>query len=215
MQPDLDDGSCIAARRSRFRRRSLGGVLKPRAHFFGDSFTAGEGDPEGLGWVGRLAAELPQIEFAQHGVPGAPGSYVVQTWLECELDPRRRELAVFCFGANDAVLGVPLEDSLADLERALDRAEELLVPVFVIGPPPVGGPEDAALVRLSSSIEALTTKRGVPFVATHDALGPGSIWSEEARAADGTHPSAGGYAELAQLLRGAGLPAWLLANSSR
>lgn len=191
--------------------------MKPRVHFFGDSFTAGQGDPEGLGWVGRIAARMPKIDFANHGVPGAPGSYVVQSWLATELDPARAELAVFMFGTNDAVLGVDEDETLMEMERALDRAEDLATPVFVLGPPPAGdgASVDAALADLSSIMWQIATMRAVPFLPTFDALGPGSVWHAEAQAGDGSHPGADGYAELTELLRTGGLTEWMLAMTAR
>lgn len=193
------------------------GPLKPRAHFFGDSFVAGQGDPQGLGWVGRIAERMAKIEFANHGVPGAPGSLVAEIWTDTEIDPERRELAVFCFGTNDGVLELPHDATLSMLERVLDRAEDLGVPAFVIGPPPSGdgGAIDGAIAELSSLMGHLTVLWAVPFIATFDALGPGSVWHAEAGAGDGSHPGAGGYEELAELLRTGGLTEWLLAMASR
>lgn len=160
---------------------------------------------------------MTKIEFANHGVPGAPGSLVAEIWAETEIDHGRRELAVFCFGTNDGVLDLPHDVSLSMLERVLDRAEDLGVPAFVIGPPPSGdgGEIDGAIAELSSLMGHLTAMRAVPFMATFDALGPGSTWQEEAGAGDGSHPGAGGYAELAELLRTGGLTEWLLAMASR
>ena len=200
-----------------FHRQPVGPSLKPRAHFFGDSFTAGQGDPEGLGWVGRIAARMPKIDFANHGVPGAPSSYVVQSWLETELDPQRSELAIFMFGTNDAVLAIDEDETLMAMERALDRAEDLGTPVFVLGPPPVGdcGAADAALADLSSVMWQVATMRAVPFLPPIEALGPGSTWHAEAQAGDGSHPGAGGYAELTELLRTGGLTEWMLAMTAR
>lgn len=191
--------------------------MKPRAHFFGDSFTAGQGDPEGLGWVGRLAAGMPKFEFVNHGMPGAPGSAIVDAWLKTPIDPDRRELIVLSFGTNDAVLHLDEDESLDALERGLDRAEHLHIPLFVIGPPPIGDdPQgDAALANLSSVMGQIATLRAVPYLETFDALGAGSVWRAEAEAGDGSHPGAGGYAELAEFLRTGGLTAWLLAMSSR
>jgi lysophospholipase L1-like esterase len=160
---------------------------------------------------------MTKIEFANHGVPGAPGSFVVEQWLSAELDPARRELAVFCFGTNDALLKIDEDETLAVLERALDRAEDLRVPTFVIGPPPVGDDAEAdhALADLSSVMHQITMMHAVPFLPTFDALGPGSVWRSEAQAGDGTHPGAGGYAELTELLRTGGLTEWMLAMASR
>lgn len=150
-------------------------------------------------------------------MPGAPSSYVAERWLATELDHGRRELAVFCFGTNDAVLRVPEDDSLEALEQILDRAEHHHVPVFVIGPPPVGDDAEAdmALESLDSVMHQISTLRAVPYISTFEALGPGSVWQAEAAAGDGSHPAAGGYAELTELLRTSGLTEWLLAMSSR
>jgi lysophospholipase L1-like esterase len=160
---------------------------------------------------------MPKIEFVNHGVPGAPSGYIAERWLGTELDPSLRELVVFCLGTNDAVLGIDLDDSIMALEHALDHAELNGVPAFVVGPPPIGdGSErDAALADLSSTFDTLLAMRAVPYLPTFEALGPGSVWRAEALAADGTHPGAGGYAELAELLRTGGLTAWLLAMSAR
>lgn len=160
---------------------------------------------------------MPKLEFVNHGVPGAPGFFVAHTWQKTALDPTRRELAVFCFGTNDVLQGIDQDQTLGTLDRVLDHAEDLGVPAFVIGPPPVGdgGEQDAALTELSSMMRQMMTIRSVPCFETCVALGPGSVWHEEAQASDGTHPGAGGYAELAEMLRTGGFTAWLLAMSSR
>lgn len=181
--------------------------MKPRAHFFGDSFVAGYLDPTGLGWVGRLADRCPGIAFANHGVPGATSEACVQQWLNTEIDPACREMVVFSFGTNDVIYGVPTENSLAALTSALDRAAGLEVPAYVIGPPDAPGIADA--------YAGICAARDIPFFDTVTRLGPGSTWRAEADAGDGSHPGAGGYAELADLLAGAGLVEWLTKMSSR
>ncbi|MFT4049323.1 MAG: GDSL-type esterase/lipase family protein [Solirubrobacterales bacterium] len=190
---------------------------RPRAHFYGDSFTFGQGDPEMTGWVGRLAAKLPDVDFANHGSPGAPGFYIAQSFLRTEPDPSRTELAVFCLGTNDAVLRVPQTETIAEVERALDEAEARGWPVFWIGPPPIGDmpEEDRALRLLSAAIGETVSARDIPFAATFDELGEGSVWRAEARAADGSHPGPDGYAELAALLERAGLVDWIAKNVAR
>ncbi len=197
--------------------RSDKDALNPRAHFYGDSFTFGQGDTEGLGWVGRLAEKLPGVEIANHGVPGAPASYIVQSFRNTEFDSTRTELAIFCLGTNDAVLHIPQYDTVASVSYALERAEGLGLPVFWIGPPPIGdlAEEDVALRSLSHAIGELAATHGVPFVSTFDELGEGSVWRAEARAGDGSHPGAGGYAELAQILERGGLLDWIAQNTAR
>lgn len=123
------------------------------------------------------------------------------------IDPERVELAVFSFGTNDVIYGVPFETSLSALTRALDRAAELSVPAYVVGPP------DAP--SISDAYAGICAARAVPFYETASVLGPGSVWRAEADAGDGSHPGAGGYAELADLLKAAGLVEWMTKTSSR
>jgi acyl-CoA thioesterase-1 len=175
----------------------------PRAHFFGDSFVAGYLDPAGLGWVGRLAERAPGVDFANHGVPGATSEACVQQWLNTPIDPERNEMVVFSFGTNDMIYGVPFENSLAALTSALDRAAELSVPAYVVGPPDAPG--------ISDAYAGICAAREIPFFETVEPLGPGSVWRAEANAGDGSHPGDGGYAELAELLDRAGLTDWLTA----
>lgn len=169
------------------------------------------------GWVGRLAAKLPDVDFANHGSPGAPAYYITQSFLRTEPDSTRTELAVFCLGTNDAVLHVPQSDTLVDVERALDEAADREWPAFWIGPPPIGDmpEEDRALQRLSAAIGEVVGSRGIPFVSTFDELGEGSVWRSEARERDGSHPGPGGYAELAELLERAGLIDWIAEQVAR
>jgi lysophospholipase L1-like esterase len=181
--------------------------LNPRAHFFGDSFVAGKSDPTGLGWVGRVAERCDGIDFANHGVPGATSEACVAQWLNTGIDPERKETVVFSFGTNDVIYGVPSGNSLAALTSALDRAAELDVPAFVVGPPDAPGIADV--------YAGICAGREIPYVDTVIPLGPGSIWRNEANGGDGAHPGAGGYAQLADLLEAAGLVEWLTKMSSR
>lgn len=195
-----------------------------RVHFYGDSFVAGFGDPLGAGWVGRIALASSragtQIEVANHGVPGETSVQAVARFFNTRIEPvelrDRKELVVVSFGTNDVIQGIPAEQSRAALEAALNLAEELSMPVFVVGPPPVGDiPEaDARLAALSEEFAEICADRGVPFVETLAALAASGAWANEAAAGDGSHPQDGGYEQLARLLEEHGLVEWL-AESSR
>lgn len=140
-------------------------------------------------------------------MPGATSEACVQQWFATGIDPSRSEVVVFSFGTNDVIYGVPFENSLAALTIALDRASALEVPAYVVGPPDAPGIADA--------YAGICAARGIPFFDTHTPLGPGSVWRAEANAGDGSHPSAGGYAELADLLDHGGLIEWMTKTSSR
>jgi acyl-CoA thioesterase-1 len=114
---------------------------------------------------------------------------------------------VFSFGTNDVIYDVPLDRSITALASALNRAAELGVPAYVVGPP------DAPAV--AGAYAGVCAAREVPFFDTVIPLGAGSTWRAEADAGDGSHPGAAGHAELADLLERAGLLAWLVKASSR
>jgi acyl-CoA thioesterase I len=186
----------------------------PLVLFFGDSFVAGAGNPECRGWVGRVAeaaweAGVPLTAY-NLGVRREPSTEVVAR-LEPEARPRFAPGAecrvVFSFGANDATLEdgrprVAPAEAVAALERALAEAADLGLPAFVVGPPPAN--DDAQIERiaeLSARFDATCSAGGVPFIEVVAALRRSGPWLREARAGDGAHPGAGGYAQLTELVR--------------
>jgi acyl-CoA thioesterase-1 len=197
-----------------------------RVLFFGDSFVAGTGDPAGQGWVGRVTAAsiragLPLTAY-NLGVRRETSLDVAARW-RAEAEPRMRAPAsygvVFSFGVNDTSDDdgrVCVEPGLAvdALGRVLEGAAQLGVPALLVGPPPSGdGAQDERSRALAAGFAAVAARHGVPFVPVLDELRAGATWAAEAAAGDGTHPAAGGYAALAQLVVAAGWMGWLEAVS--
>lgn len=194
-------------------------MTPPRVHFYGDSFVAGFGDPLGAGWVGRIAQQSSRagvpIEVANHGVPGETSVQAVARFFNTRIEPPelrdRDELAVFSFGTNDVISGVPAKQSRAALEAALNLAAELGLRAFVVGPPPVGDvPEaDARVAALSEEFSEICGSRGISYAPTHAQLSAPGRWRSESVSGDGSHPQEGGYEQLTELLVDAGLITWL------
>ena len=194
-----------------------------RILFFGDSYVAGVGDPTGLGWVGRVtaassAAGLP-ITAYNLGVRGHT-SVDVAARIEPETQARTGNAAasygvVLAFGANDMTevdkrLRVPPGIAARTLNGLIDRVEATGHGVFVVGPPPVGDREqDERIAELSNQLAHVVTHRGLPFVDTAKRLLANDDWRSEAAANDGSHPGAGGYAALADLVLTGGWVTWL------
>jgi lysophospholipase L1-like esterase len=194
-----------------------------RILFFGDSYVAGVGDPTGLGWVGRVtaasyAAGLP-ITAYDLGVRGHTSADVAARF-EAESHARTGNPAasygvVLCIGANDMTevdrrLRVPPGIAVRTLNGLVDRIEASGHGVFVVGPPPVGDREqDERIAELSNQLAHAVTHRGLPFVDTAKRLLADEDWRSEAAASDGSHPGAGGYAALADLVLTGGWIAWL------
>ena len=194
-----------------------------RILFFGDSYVAGVGDPTGLGWVGRVvaasyAAGLPLTAY-NLGVRGHTSADVAAR-LEAETQARSGNATasygvVLAFGANDMTevdkrLRVPPGIAVRTLNGLIDRIEAGGHGVFVVGPPPVGDREqDERIAELSNQLAHVVTHRGLPFVDTAKPLLAHDAWRDEAAANDGSHPGAGGYAALADLVLTGGWIAWL------
>lgn len=191
---------------------------------FGDSFTAGAGDPTALGWVGRVAAACQPLTVYNLGVRGETSAQVAARW-QTEAWPRLRAQAaygvVFAVGANDAC-GDPTDEdpprldlprSVATVADLLDAAELMQLPAFVVGPPPVGEPNaDRRVAELTDAYARLCRARGIPFAPVAPTLLADPLWREEASAGDGAHPAAAGYARLAELVLAGGFHAWLDAH---
>ncbi len=191
--------------------------------FFGDSHTVGAGDPEALGWAGRVAgaagaAGIPVTSY-NLGVRGQT-SVEVAARLRAEAAPRLPDdgsdsRAVFAFGVNDVALrdGRPRcsrGESLEALASALDGAAELGMRPLVIGPAAIDD-EDAneRIVALSAAFAGLCDQRGVLFVPLVEGLLRSHRWRQEVAAGDGAHPGAYGYMEIARLVLAAGWLDWL------
>ena len=190
---------------------------------FGDSYVAGVGDPTGLGWVGRVvaasyAAGLP-ITAYDLGVRGHTSADVAARF-EAESqartgNPAARYGVVLAVGANDMTeldkrLRVPPGIAVRTLNGLLDRIAANGHGAFVVGPPPVGDREqDERIAELSNQLAHAVTHRGLPFVDTAKRLLASDDWRGEAAANDGSHPGAGGYAALADLVLTGGWIAWL------
>jgi acyl-CoA thioesterase-1 len=189
-----------------------------RVCFVGDSFVAGVGDPEHLGWTGRLAvgserAARPLTRYVL-GVRRQTTAQIAERWAgECRIrleggpwEPR----VVLSTGVNDTTEedGAPRlapAESAAALAAMLTGAADAGWPVLVVGPPAVADDAQnqriAALDRLFAQVCA---GHGVPYVSVVAALADDPTWRAEVAAGDGAHPGGAGYAVLADLVR----PAW-------
>jgi lysophospholipase L1-like esterase len=199
-------------------------MLERHVLFFGDSHTLGVGDPQALGWVGRVcaraAAEGVPLRACNLGVGGQTSVEVVSRW-RAEAAPRLpapgdgEARVVFAFGVNDATLEdesrrCSREQSLGALDAALAAAEELGIRPFVVGPAPVEEEEDnERIAELSGAFGELCAERAVPYVEPLAELRGSPSWRGEVAAGDGAHPGAAGYVELAEIVLAAGWLEWL------
>jgi lysophospholipase L1-like esterase len=186
-----------------------------RICFVGDSYVNGTGDPEGLGWAGRVCAAACRrghdVTRYDLGVRRDTSADVLARWAG-EARPRLPEgvdrRLVFSFGVNDTTLEqgalrVAPPVSEANAREILAAAQRWAppVPILMIGPPPTADPEQNLRIgELSQVLVQACADLGVPCLEVFPFLEMSDVWMIEAAAGDGAHPGAAGYAELAKLV---------------
>jgi len=188
-----------------------------RVCFVGDSFVAGVGDPEHLGWVGRLCAysELSGQPLTAYnlGVRRETSADVLgRARSECvaRLPPGCAAGVVMSLGVNDTTLlgGRPRVSSpysAANLDMMLRQTHAAAWPALVVGPPAVDDEhQNDRIAGLDELFAAVCRRRGVPYVGVLSALRRDGAWRQEVHEGDGAHPGSEGYRLLADLV----WPAW-------
>lgn len=185
-----------------------------RICFVGDSFVNGTGDPDCLGWVGRIvaAARGAGVDITAYdlGIRGDTSTNIAARWrreIPLRLPEGMDGRVVFSFGVNDCC---PDEDTGArrvppDLSRG--HAEKILSgasakwPVLMIGPTPIADPDvNARTADLNTALKAASNEVGVPYCDVFGRLAASKAWMREVAAVDGAHPRAMGYRILADLV---------------
>lgn len=183
-----------------------------RICFVGDSFVNGTGDPECLGWTGRICAAASKqgydLTYYNLGVRRQTTTEIASRWLEevsCRLPEGCDGRVVFSFGVNDTTLEkghlrVKLDESLKNTHTILSIAKPLF-PVLMVGAPPVACSEQNSRIDyLSEQFSSVSHALDVPYLDVFTPLKMSATWISEAAANDGAHPRASGYSELASLV---------------
>lgn len=190
-----------------------------RICFVGDSFVNGTGDPEYLGWTGRICPAARKagrdITCYNLGVRRETSADIRARWLK---EVSRRLPAgcdgrvVFSFGVNDTTWegGAPrvaVSDSVEHTRRILNTARRRF-PVLMIGPSPVADVgQNLRIAGLSRRFASICLELKVPYLEVFTPLAASETWMREATANDGSHPGSAGYSELACLVQN--WPPWL------
>lgn len=179
--------------------------------FIGDSLTQGIGDEYAMGWVGRLA----RLSFAQDvqrsrtltvcnlGLRSDSSLRIAARWRE-ESDRRRRpneDMAfVFSFGAADGLHKIPHEETLRASREILTTTAGLGRTLY-IAPPPAHDPDwSAHIENVGQHLRGICDEIAVPTFDFHAPLAANASYMASL-VADGIHPNAAGYEQMAELLR--------------
>ena len=156
---------------------------------FGDSLSAAYGVPAGRNWVDLLAQRLERNGHAAQVVNASVSGETTQggvTRIDDALARHRPSVVVLELGGNDALRGLPLELTKANLARMIGRARAADARVLLLGMqiPPNYGPEYTR--RFHALYEELHREMDVawvPFFLEGVALEPGLMQD------DGIHPT--------------------------
>ncbi len=184
-----------------------------RLCFFGDSFVHGTGDPDRLGWVGRVFSS--EVTAYNLGVRRETSADVAARWhaeARARLPPEFECGLVFSFGANDCARRIERTRSIENAKRILSAARSWL-PARMIGPAIIADDAGATerILELCADYAALCAELDVPYLAIAKLVAGSNIWRDEALANDGAHPGRGGYSVVANAVRA--WPAWFSARA--
>jgi lysophospholipase L1-like esterase len=190
-----------------------------RICFVGDSFVNGTGDPECLGWTGRICAAVRKqgydLTYYNLGIRRETSADILARWqdeVSRRLSSECEARIVFSFGVNDTTIEnnkirVELADSIANTRQILTTAKQLF-PVLMVSPLPIADSEqNARSAKLSARLAEVCSQLDVPYLDVFSAMLASTVWAIEVVANDGAHPSAAGYSELASLVQS--WQAWL------
>jgi lysophospholipase L1-like esterase len=181
-----------------------------RLCFIGDSFVNGTGDPECLGWVGRVckAAQYQGHDITSYnlGVRRETSTDIAARWhveTSLRLPKDCNPAAVFSFGTNDTTL----ENGVArvDPQTSVNNTRQILTiahqhyPVLMISPPPIADTDqNVRTARLSQAFISICQTLDIPYLDVFIPLQASTTWMTEVALHDGAHPSATGYQLLAE-----------------
>jgi lysophospholipase L1-like esterase len=184
-----------------------------RICFLGESFVNGTGDPECLGWTGRICADANRrghnITYYNLGVRRETTAELKQRCLpevKYRLPREYDGRVVFSFGVNDAWIEndktrISLINSIIN-SREILKATKTLYPVLMVSPPPVLEPEhNHKISELSKHFELVCRRLEIPYLDVFSSLEKSQVWKDEIRGNDGAHPRAAGYTELAEFVK--------------
>ncbi|MGB3510541.1 MAG: GDSL-type esterase/lipase family protein [Microcoleaceae cyanobacterium] len=186
--------------------------MEIRICFIGDSFVNGTGDPNCLGWAGRICqtaySQGHDITYYNLGVRRETSTDIKNRWfreVSCRLSSEINGKIIFSFGANDTTLEagktrVERNQSIENMRQILTQAKEIF-PVLMISPPPVEDAEhNIRIANLSDQFAQVCLELNIPYLDVFTPLNKSENWRREVAENDGAHPRALGYSKLAKLV---------------
>lgn len=193
-----------------------------RICFIGDSFVNGTGDPECLGWTGRICVAAQKqgddVTYYNLGVRRETSADIKARWLQevsCRLSPADDGRVVFSFGTNDTT--IETDKTRIDFVESTENTRQILqvarqkFPVLMVGAPPIiDAEQNARTARLLEQFEQICLATNIHYLDIFAPLQKSQTWLQEVADYDGAHPRAAGYQEIANLVQNwSGWQSWL------
>jgi len=140
---------------------------KPSIVVLGDSISAEYGLPRDTGWVALLRSKLPQEHFdysvANSSISGDTTSGGLAR-LPAALNRLKPNIVIVELGANDALRGVPLATTEANLRTIIEKSQAANAKVLLVGMyvPPNYGPDYSQ--KFHGVYEQLSKEKQAPLV---------------------------------------------------
>ena len=183
-----------------------------RICYIGDSFVNGTGDPEKLGWVGRLSvmSENDEREITHYnlGTRRETSEDILARWereVEGRLTEESENYLVFSFGVKDTVEEsgkerVPILKSVENAKSILLGAKAKC-PVIMVGPAPVDDKAQNERIKMyDKAYQKICEENFIAYISIFDALVGNEVWMQEISGNDGAHPHAKGYKLIADMI---------------
>lgn len=179
----------------------------PRTAFLGDSITRGvsaetSGPSDRESWVTYAVADprSPWLDGGNAGVFGDTLDQMGGRFQSDVLDTAGVEAVVIMGGTNDALQGIPTEESLAAVRRIVEAAQTAGLDVWLVAPPPIDSGYSRSVQPLAEAERALAVELDVPFSDPAATLrAPGGGWPP-GLSVDGVHPTVAGARALADAI---------------
>ena len=163
---------------------------------FGDSLTAGYGADPGRSYPDNLQRDLDRLGYAYHvenlGISGettADGLARVATVIA-----RKPRIVILEFGGNDGLRGIPIEAARANLDQMMARLAAAHIRILLAGitlPPNYGQDYIRPFQAMYRDLGVKYHVPVIPFLLAE-------VFERHLFQADGIHPTAEGYALVAQ-----------------
>jgi lysophospholipase L1-like esterase len=184
-----------------------------RICFVGDSYVNGTGDPEYLGWTGRICLHADKksydITYYNLGVRRETSDDIKNRWLRevsCRLSQEYDGRVMFSFGTNDTTMEnsktrVDFTASIENTRNILSEAKQLY-PILMVSPAPgLDRKQNQRIASLSKQFALVCYELDVPYLDVFPILEKSKIWLDEVKSNDDFHPRAAGYTEFAKIVQ--------------